>query len=577
MGGCLSMTPKLSHHKFMSEEIKNTFSEYLGPDFQQKLLWQLLVEPEFAEKTLSKLAVDYFDDDNIKRLFIIILEYFAEHGKPPNLQNKSIHQAVHTYKTVGNTVEEEILLSVVTRITNWNERVINKNIQNDGDIVQNETNMFIKQQEYRKLGEYIISKVRRGEIKNKRIVYDLELKIEKINEIGDDEDFGTEVMEGIEHALRKEFRQTIPTGIYAIDAVTGNGLGRGEIGLILAPSGVGKTTVLTRIANTAYCEGKNVLQIIFEDTEDQVKRKHYAIWSKIALEDMDDNAEEVASRVRSRVEKIDGGRLVIKKFSQENTTLPDIKMWIERYQKKFGFKFDIIVLDYLDCLESHKKGDRQEAELTIVKSFEAMAGDYDIPCWSAIQTNRSGFGAEFVTAHQTGGNIKRIQKSHFVMSIAKTDPQKESDLANIMILKARFARDGHMFKNCIFNNNTMEIRITDEKYMKGLKLKKHGDIDLDKLEDKASSLKMHSEISQFDPDVKKDDGVSDAVNDGASDGVNEETPKKAVVEEKKITLEELDKPIDVKKTVSFEQKNEINDLMQQMRDNQGDVKIPSKE
>ena len=60
----------------MSEQTENTFTAYLGPEFQQKLMWQLLVEPEYAEKTLPILAVEYFDDPNFKRLFLIILEYY---------------------------------------------------------------------------------------------------------------------------------------------------------------------------------------------------------------------------------------------------------------------------------------------------------------------------------------------------------------------------------------------------------------------------------------------------------------------------------------------------------------------
>mgnify|MGYP006275244227 CR=1 FL=1 len=568
----------------MNEEIKNTFSEYLGPEFQTKLMWQLLVEPEFAEKVLDRLAIEYFDDDNMKRLFIVMLEYWKEHDKPPNLQNKSIHQAVHTYRVPGSEVDEEMLTAVVDRIRIWNERVINKNIQNDGDIVQKETNMFIKQQEYRKLGEYILTKVRGGEIKNKNIVYDLEGRFQKINEIGNDEDFGTEVTEGVEHALRKEFRETIPTGIYAIDAVTGNGLGRGEFGLIIAPSGIGKTTLLTKIANTAHAQGKNVLQIVFEDTEDQIKRKHYAIWSKIGLQEMDDNAKEVASRVYSKIDKIQGGRLVIKKFSQEDTTIIDVKTWIERYQKKFNFKFDIVILDYLDKLEPHKKygGDRNEAELAIVKSFEAMASDYKIPCWSAIQANRSGFGAEFVTAHQTGGSIKRVQIAHFVMSIAKTDEQKEVDLANIMIMKARFAKDGHMFKNCVFDNNTLEIRITDEKYLKGLKLKKHNEDDLDKLEEKASLAGMHSKISNYDvKDLTPEMTVeTKPVIVGNTEVVERKLPEKSEeLGEKDITDKSPieDKTIKKPENLSFEQKNHVNDLLKQMRENQGDIKKKDKE
>ena len=565
----------------MSEEIKNTFSEYLGPDFQKKLIWQLLVEPEFAERVLDSLAVEYFDDDNLKRIFIVILEYFKEHEKPPNLQNRSIYQAIYTYKIPGNEIEEEILVSVVDSIKNWNERVINKDIQNDGDIVQKETNMFIKQQEYRKLGEYILTKVRGGEIKNKKIIYDFEGRFQKINEIGNDEDFGTEVIEGVERALRKEFRETIPTGIYAIDAVTGNGLGKGEFGLIIAPSGIGKTTLLTKIANTAYTQGKNVLQIVFEDTEDQIKRKHYAIWSKIGLEDMDENRKEVASRVYSKINKINGGTLLVKKFSQEDTTIIDIKNWIERYEKKFALKFDMVVLDYLDKLEPHKKygGDRNEAELAIVKSFEAMASDKNIPCWSAIQANRSGFGAEFVTAHQTGGSIKRVQIAHFVMTIAKTDEQKEVDLANIMILKARFAKDGHMFKNCVFNNNTLEIRITDEKYLKGLKLKKHDEKDLEKLEEKASSVGLHSKISSYDKEEKPQKIIdTKPVTIGNTEVVERKIPQneedffenKEENSEQPIKKESLKNP----ENLSFEDKNNINDIMAQLsqkREEQGNV------
>jgi hypothetical protein len=160
------------------------------------------------------------------------------------------------------------------------------------------------------------------------------------------------------------------------------------------------------------------------------------------------------------------GKLTIKKFSQEDTTMRDVKDFIIREQKRTGVKYDIVVLDYLDCLESHKRApDRNEAELVIIKSFEAMASDLDIPCWSAIQSNRSGIGAELVEAQQTGGNIKRVQKAHFFMSVAKTPDQQEASLASIRIIKARMVKDGQTFKDCIFNNDTMQIIINDPRYV----------------------------------------------------------------------------------------------------------------
>jgi len=504
----------------MADITENTLSSYLGPEFQQHLMWQLLVEPEFAEKILPDLAIEYFDDPNLRKLLIIILEYLKEFEKVPNLQNQSIHQAINKYKTPNNIIEEESLFAIIKRIELWNERIINKQMLYDGDVIQKSTNSFIKQQEYRKLAEGIIDKVKNGEIKSKYVIAAIEEKFQKITHIGEDEDDCEEVTEGIEKAMRKEFRQPIPTGIGVIDSLTGGGLGKGEIGLILSPSGTGKSTALTVIANTAYEQEKNVAQIIFEDTKDQIKRKHYTIWAKSALSKLDDKEENVRvikianEKAKSLVGK---GRLVIKKFSQENTTMIDIKNWMIGFQKKYGFKFDILVLDYLDCLESHKKSpDRTEAELQIVKAFEALASDFDIPAWSALQTGRGGFGAEYVEAQQTGGSIKRVQKAHFFMSIAKTKEQQEANFANIRIIKARFCKDGQTFEDCIFNNDTMQIIITDPKYPVKNKLKHYDENDVNNVENTAN--KMHAVISQLAEDSKN---VADLVYDAVPNTVND--------------------------------------------------------
>jgi replicative DNA helicase len=479
----------------MSETTEYTLTSYLGPEFQQKLMWQLLVESEYAEKALPNISVEYFDDPNLKRLFLIMLEYLRTYDKVPNLQNQSIHQAINQFKAPNNIIEEESLFAVVKRIELFNERILNKSLMHDGEVVQKSTNEFIKQQEYRKLAEFIIVKIKSGEMKNKKIIGEIEEKFQKITLIGSDEDCGSDVIEGLEKALRKEFRETIPTGVTVIDVLTDGGLGKGEMGLILTPSGVGKTTLLTKIANTARENNKNVLQIIFEDTKEQIQRKHVTIWTKIALSQLnvDDNNVIALQKANEHIQKLGPGRLIIKKFSQEDTTMRDVKNFILREQKKWGFKFDIVVLDYLDCLESHKKvTDRTEAELVIVKSFEALASDLNIPCWSAIQSNRSGFDAELVEAQHTGGNIKRVQKSHFFMSVAKTADQKEASLASIKIIKARFAQDGQIFKDCIFNNDTMQIIIQDDRYVgdRYRGLKKQGDDDINRLENRTDKLNL---------------------------------------------------------------------------------------
>jgi hypothetical protein len=101
-----------------------------------------------------------------------------------------------------------------------------------------------------------------------------------------------------------------------------------------------------------------------------------------------------------------------------------------------------------------------------------MISDFNVPGWSAIQSNRSGFEAEVVEAQQTGGSIKGVQKAHFFMSVAKTADQKEASLASIKIIKARMVKDGQIFRDCIFNNDTMQISIRDDRYVGGYNINK---------------------------------------------------------------------------------------------------------
>jgi hypothetical protein len=56
-----------------------------------------------------------------------------------------------------------------------------------------------------------------------------------------------------------------------------------------------------------------------------------------------------------------------------------------------------------------------------------------------------------------GGSIKRAQIGHFIISVAKTLPQKEAGLATIAVLKSRFGKDGVIFENCTFDNGTVFI------------------------------------------------------------------------------------------------------------------------
>ena len=97
----------------------------------------------------------------------------------------------------------------------------------------------------------------------------------------------------MDDVLNDDYRHPIPMGIPGIDRLLKGGLAKGEIGVILAPTGVGKSTLLTKISNHAFNLGYNVLQIFFEDNPKVIQRKHFTLWTKIHPDDMSNKKEEV--------------------------------------------------------------------------------------------------------------------------------------------------------------------------------------------------------------------------------------------------------------------------------------------
>ena len=64
-------------------------------------------------------------------------------------------------------------------------------------------------------------------------------------------------------------------------------------------------------------------------------------------------------------------------------------MWLIRNNK-----FDMIVLDYIDCVESTRRyNDEWSGEGNVMRGFESMLAEYNIVGWTAVQGNRSSISS----------------------------------------------------------------------------------------------------------------------------------------------------------------------------------------
>ena len=415
--------------------------DYLGNTFQIQLLNQIIVDKEFSSTIMDVIESVYFDNKYFKIILQMTKEYYSKYESTP------------TFDTLEQIVKSEITQELVAKIVLDTLKQVKEAPFEGVTFVQEKALKFCKQQELQKAMDKAQKIINEGDFES----YDkVEGLVREALQVGERDTGITDIFSNLDTVLDEDFRHPIPIGIPGIDKLLKGGLAKGEIGVILAPTGVGKTTILTKIANTAFNLGYNVLQVFFEDNPKIVQRKHFTLWTGIAPDELVIHKEEVMSKINDIHDSMKN-ELILKKLASDSMTMNQIKNQVRKMIAD-GTKIDLILLDYIDCVlpESSSK-DEWKAEGSVMRGFESMCHELNLVGWTATQGNRSSISSDVVTTDQMGGSIKKAQVGHVIITVAKSLQQKEMNLATIAITKSRIGKDGVVFENCKFNNELLEI------------------------------------------------------------------------------------------------------------------------
>lgn len=439
---------------------------HLGFEFQQTLLKAIIEDKKYAEKIISILESKYFDNVSFKFIMENIKEFYYEFNRIPDYVNL----AQKIVSDNGEILSTKIHLDTLEQLKNHNS---------NPDYAKKSALNFCRQQNLKRVMKVADNIIEKGSFEE----YDsLEGLFKKALEVGLEDDPITDIFENIDDALSMNYRHPIPTGIVGIDNLLKGGVGRGELAIVLAPTGTGKTTLLTKIANTAYNTGNNVLQIFFEDNVGDIKRKHYTIWTNIAPDEQPEHKDEVMQIVTKKQSE-SKGILKLLKLPSSDVSISELKTKIRKMQSD-GLKFDLLVLDYIDCIAPEKStnSDEWKGEGAIMRHLESMASEFEIGVWTATQGSRDSISSEVVNTDQMGGSIKKAQIAHIILSIGKTITQKEHNLATLTLLKSRIGKDGVIFQNCKFNNEYLDIDTETQNTLLGFEDNEENEKQKDKIE-----------------------------------------------------------------------------------------------
>ena len=404
-----------------------------GHKFQTKIISSLLGEKVFLQTICDILEPEYFDSDSNKWISQTIRDYFFEYKTAPTLE---------VMKVKIDEIENDILKVAVVDGLKESWRLIQST---DLKFVQEQTLEFCRNQVIKAA---ILDSVDLLEVGQ----YDeIKKMVDEAMKAGSERDLGHDYIVGIEERLTKSTRETVKTGWDPIDDLMDGGLGSGELGVVVAPAGIGKTWCLQSMGASAVKQGLNVVHYTLELNQNYVGLRYDTIFSGVPTA----NIKFYQDDVKKKIDALEG-TLLIKYFPTKSATVQTLAAHLSQIEIQ-GTKPDLILVDYADILKGMGSEKRHVLE-NIYEDLRGLAGEVECPIWTASQANRSSLEEDVIDATKVAEAYSKVMIADFVVSVSRKVEDKIANTGRFHVIKNRFGPDGVTYPSQI-NTNQGKIEV----------------------------------------------------------------------------------------------------------------------
>ena len=401
---------------------KNDFSRY-GKTFQEGLVQLILQDRAFADQITEVLDINFLELEYLRVFVSKLMRYRHKYGKHPSSQALL---TIFNTEDIGDEVAEKQLFEYCNRIE--------VNEITDSEYIKEVSLEFCRKQ---KLKEAMMESVN---LLQACSFDEISKVINDALKLGSDNNFGYDYLADFEQRFIPKFRNPVTTGWDDIDAISSGGLGKSELGVVIAPTGAGKSMVLVHLGAQAVKEAKTVIHYTLELQDTVVASRYDSCITGYPLSDLKSFKDEIYDVVKD-IE----GKLIVKEYPTKSASTNTIKTHLSKLIKR-GIKPGLIVVDYADLLKPVvvRKEKRNELE-SIYEELRAISQEFECPVWTASQTNRSGLNAEVITMEQISEAFNKCFVADFICTISRTIEDKQKNQGKMFIAKNRNGPDGIIY------------------------------------------------------------------------------------------------------------------------------------
>jgi hypothetical protein len=235
---------------------KTDFSRF-GKTFQDKLTYLILTERVFADQIGEVLDYNFLEFKYLQTIVRSVYEYKEKYEVYPSLKIMATLLRSEVEDEVVREQAKEYLVKTLK----------DTSIIEDCDYVKETSLDFCKKQ-----------KLKEAMMKSVKLLNNS--SFDEIRKLGTDVNFGYDYKLDFEERFKIRQRNPITTGWKEIDGICKGGLGNGELGVVIAPTGAGKSMALVHLGSQAVKLGKTVIHYSLEMSDTVIGTRYGKCYHK---------------------------------------------------------------------------------------------------------------------------------------------------------------------------------------------------------------------------------------------------------------------------------------------------------
>lgn len=390
---------------------------------QKQILHKAIQSPLFSKDVLPKTPLSVFEGNEIYKELSAVIKKYYQTKSDMLTEDRLLTLAEEKLDRLRKTAEEQQpyynAVNELYQIRDFaDDSVIDEKIE--GYIKKHMRMDLLKRAATRLDDEKFMESVDR-EFKEIMLL-DISGRKQEIINVIDDTEYKR-------RALSTIYQNTIPTGLTAIDRLNGGGLAKGELGLVVAQSGTGKSMTLINLAANYTKRKQNVLFIALEELENRMILKFEQSLLRQNKSDIlsgqslnDTKFDELQGFYKKHREHL--GNLFFARYSPRSVTPAKVEQLISDVMVRKGVVIDVVIIDYPELLRNpNSTGNESEDGGKLFEEMRRIGQDYNVVMWTAAQMNRTAYSADIKTAEHMEGSHRKKNAAELVLTINQTQEE----------------------------------------------------------------------------------------------------------------------------------------------------------